>query len=144
MEHGDPSTDEVLPTEAPLALSPNGKIIADESGRLWSVATGREAGNIPFLPYSQPPNAITFSPDGKLMALVTGDNEGIVHLYDVDSGRQVGTISQESHDVISIAFSPNGKLLATGNDDRTLQFWDVATRKAIGPALSAGTGTIQE
>ena len=32
----------ILPTEGPLTLSPNGKIIADESGQLWSVATGQE------------------------------------------------------------------------------------------------------
>ena len=44
--------------------------------------------------------------------------------------------------VTGAVFSPNGKLLATGYGDGTVQLWDPATEQAVGPPLRAGTGTI--
>jgi WD40 repeat protein len=38
-------------------------------------------------------------------------------------------------DVESVAFSPDGTLLASGSDDHTIILWDVATRKPIGEPL---------
>src|SRR5262245_54626375 len=40
----------------------------------------------------------------------------------------------EGHDsaVTALAFSPDGKLLATGGKDQTVKLWDAATGKAVG------------
>jgi WD40 repeat protein len=45
-----------------------------------------------------------------------------------------------AHDgwVTSLAFSPDGRTLATGSLSRTLRFWDVETGLALGPALWHG------
>jgi WD40 repeat protein len=37
--------------------------------------------------------------------------------------------------VTSVAFSPNGKLLATAHKDGTARLWDVAGRRQLGPSL---------
>jgi WD40 repeat protein len=43
--------------------------------------------------------------------------------------------------VNGVAFSPDGKLLATADADGTVRLWNPATGHAIGSPLAAGTGT---
>ncbi|WP_425568584.1 WD40 repeat domain-containing protein, partial [Nonomuraea antimicrobica] len=42
----------------------------------------------------------------------------------------------------SVAFSPDGKILATGSGDDTVRLWDVATRTPIGRPLTGHTGWV--
>jgi WD40 repeat protein len=43
------------------------------------------------------------------------------------------TLRRHSGSVSSVAFSPDGKLLASGSEDKTIKMWDVATRPGKGP-----------
>src|SRR5438270_7934063 len=45
-------------------------------------------------------------------------------------------------DVWSVAFSPNGKTLASGSSDRTIRIWDVASRKQLGQPLRGHTDRV--
>jgi WD40 repeat protein len=68
-----------------------------------------------------------FGPGAKLLA---SGNDDLI-LWDVSTGQLMGRIGQPSW-VTAIAFSSDGKTLASGHDDGTVQFWDVATQKFHG------------
>jgi WD40 repeat protein/serine/threonine protein kinase/tetratricopeptide (TPR) repeat protein len=78
-----------------------------------------------------------FTPDGRLFATVSIDWRGPseVRLHDATSGRQIGEPLWHDNYVRAIAFSPDGKLLATGDYDRLLHLWDTRTGKRMGAPI---------
>ena len=71
--------------------------------------------------------AVEFSPDGKTLAVGRGWNDSDIHLYDVASGRAVGTVATPpgTHTSFALAFTPDGKQLVTGMSDTSILFWHV-------------------
>lgn len=74
------------------------------------------------------PSAIALSPDDRLLAMATGENAYIVELA---SGKKLLTLSGHTGGVWALAFSPDGRWLATGATDDVVMLWDVATGRAI-------------
>jgi WD40 repeat protein len=70
--------------------------------------------------------------------------QGEVQLWDVTSRRRVGpTIEPGAGSVLSVAFSHDGTLLATGSYKGRLDLWDVATRARVGkPVTIADDGVL--
>ena len=55
-----------------------------------------------------------------------------IHLWNTATGRSRGTFRAPPGGVASLAFSPDGKILAAGNEDTTILLWDM-TRLAAKP-----------
>ena len=61
----------------------------------------------------------------------------------METGQQIGeALSGHTGVVWSVAFRPDGKLLASGSGDGTIRLWDVETGQQIGEALSGHTDQI--
>ncbi len=82
---------------------------------------------------------MAFSPDGRVLA--TGGYDRTVHLWEVATGRPIGSPLVHDDIVWCLAFSPDGQTLAVGTTfDYTLKragvrLWQVATGEARGPLL---------
>jgi len=75
-------------------------------------------------------NDITFSPDGDLLVLASGDET--IHLWDVKTRTLLNRLQGHEAIVQSVAFSPLGNTLASGSMDGTIRLWDVEKGVSIG------------
>ena len=122
-----------------VAFSYDGLLLAsfgsnDKSVRLWDVKTGRSKANISGC--SSDIRSLAISPDGKTIA--AGEENGKVTLLSTERNKRVATLVghtlapsdiREPGSVLSLAFSPDGKTLASGSRDTTIRLWNVKTQK---------------
>lgn len=106
-----------------LAWSPDGTSLLsggpDKQVKLWDPGTGREQRR---LEGHEWPNCAAFSPDGTRIA--TGDG-ATARLWSAADGKLLRTLGKPGGQVMSIAFSPDGKSVALGTN--TAQIVDPET-----------------
>ncbi len=112
---------------------------------LWDMQTHKPIGE-PLRGHSDQVNTLAFSPDGKILAsgscsIYTGFcYEGEIILWDIESHTQIGSpIHGHTAWVGDIAFSPDGKILASGGGDGKILFWDIQNNQLANPIISTGT-----
>ncbi len=107
--------------------------ITDGIVRLWDTQTGEHIRTL--TGQARRVNSVAFSPDGIIIAAgdsltLTADSRGrnpTVHLWDARTGKLLQTLKGHRYDIRSVAFSPDGKLLASGGDSAPIRLWDVNT-----------------
>lgn len=125
-----------------IAFSPDSRLLATESWgdgiALWDTATLKQLRSFGETVTDLTPNGLVFSRDGTLLASTGYDDEGIVHLWDVDTGQTVQTLAGPSDYVTDVAFSPDSRLLVASSRDGTLRAWDVGHGTQIGKSQASG------
>jgi WD40 repeat protein len=114
--------------------SPNGRYVAAGTtcGEVcvWNTATGRQIGYHKFA-YTIDLLAPRFSPDGSRLAVANTGNAGQVSILNVATNKVVTVLTAHTGQVEDIAYSPNGKLLATASIDHTVRIWDAHTGRPL-------------
>ncbi len=72
--------------------------------------------------------ALAFSPDGKKIAAAGASKEApAITLWDAATGEPAGRLTGFTGNVFSVAFSPDGTLIAAGTQAGRISLWDTAT-----------------
>lgn len=80
--------------------------------------------------HSEVITTLAFSPKGDLLA--TGASDKTIKLWNVKTGKNLRTFVGHVRKIESIAFSPNGKIIAsTGNQESVINLWDVETGQKV-------------
>ncbi len=75
---------------------------------------------------------MAFSPDGNTILTGSFDGTGEAICWDVISGKKTCALGGHCGEVMSVAFSPNGKMIATGSDNGQILLWDARNHRSLG------------
>ena len=139
-----------------VAFSFDGKYIAsggrdgrDGTVRLWDAKSGEPMGMS--LDHGDSVSSVAFSPDGQ--RIVSGADDGTVRLWDIESGETIGALlgyrrsvpvlqKRNGQLVRSVAFSFDGKYIASGGEDGTVRLWDAKSPTQIGALKERHKGSV--
>jgi WD40 repeat protein len=128
------------------ALAPNGSLLAvaelvSKRLHLMDVANGKD--HYFSLRAESRPSSLAFSPDGRVLAIGTGD--GVIVLWEVAAGQVRRRLRGHLSMVGALSFSTDGKLLVSGSQDSTALVWDISglPGNSVSPPAPLSRGRLQ-
>jgi serine/threonine protein kinase/sugar lactone lactonase YvrE len=124
-----------------LTFSPDGELLAYggtkyQEIKLVDPATGKTVRTI----NDSSASGVSFSPDGKTLAVPDDDGTNSLQLWDVATGRSKAVFDRtEGDDIITkTLYHPDGRTLATWGHGNSVQLWDVAAKSVRANVIGAG------
>jgi RNA polymerase sigma factor (sigma-70 family) len=134
-----------------LAFSPDGRLLASCDSFvgglvLWEVPTGKLHKR---LTEGVGLMCLAFAPDGRTLAAaetkvkdrLAKQPRGRIRLWDVASGKETRSPGGHDYWTHALAFSPDGKVLASADRDGQIRLWDSGTGKLLGQLEGQRWGT---
>jgi len=122
---------------AQLAFAPDGQSLATatvgKTVQIWDIPTGEERTKLRGA--SAPLRCVGFSADGRKLAAGaeqkgSAKNGTVIFVWDMATQRLTQQLESNSPaNILSIALSPDGSLLASASSDRQIRIWDVVEAK---------------
>lgn len=117
----------------PIAFTPDSEILIsgsqDKTIFFWDVKSSFRRGE-PIKEFASEIRAIAVSPDEYSYIFVIGDSEGNIQSWNWNSRIKIKSFpaqgSSNGLPINSLAFSPDGRILVSGGDDRSIKLWDVS------------------
>lgn len=115
-----------------ISFSPCGKFLAsgsnDKAVKIWMVETKKCLHTFKkYQGHLREISCVSFSPRGDLVASCSKDT---IKIWDFYNEKCIHTLFEDGS-VLSVAFSPDGKFLASGSWNKKIKIWDIHTVKSI-------------
>jgi WD40 repeat protein/tRNA A-37 threonylcarbamoyl transferase component Bud32 len=95
--------------------------------KVWDTESGRE-----LFGHADAGGRAIISPDGALIALVVaGAAANESPIWDVQSGQEIFSLSGHTAPIRALAYSPDGRRLASAGQDQTIKLWEATTGREI-------------
>jgi WD40 repeat protein len=119
-----------------LEFSPDGALLASGGGIpsregelvIWNTADGAPARRIDGA-HSDVVYDVAFSPDGTRLA--SGGADKFARLFEVATGKPVGSFEGHTHHVLGVSWNRTGRTLATAGADGAVKLWDLVGGQQI-------------
>lgn len=129
-----------------VAFSPHGKYFASggKGTKLWDLATRQE---IMTLDENDGSVSIAFSPDGKYLlcgndsfdiGLFSEPKPPTMKIFDVATGRKIRDFKLQKGVACSVAYSPDGKYVLSGNSRGKMDLWNTSFEKSMKTVVGSG------
>jgi WD40 repeat protein len=129
-----------FPTTQGFTFAPDGRTVVSGGThfRFWDILRGHEIGRFTRLGEVA---SLAFKADGNVIATASGEE---LQLWEVSTARDLRRMNGPLQSIRSVAFAPDGKLLASSGFGGCLQLWDAASGREIRrvPALHGRVGQV--